>query len=99
MNRPVPVRPMKRRRRKEGASSHERWLVSYADFITLLFAFFTTMYAISTVDARKLGAIVDSMQTAFANGDVPAPSRKGGGPGGGGERLARGPRPSPPPSR
>jgi chemotaxis protein MotB len=65
--------------------------VSYADFITLLFAFFTTMYAISTVDARKLGAMVDSMQTAFANGDVPAPTRRGGGPGGGGERLVPGP--------
>jgi chemotaxis protein MotB len=71
--------------------SHERWLVSYADFITLLFAFFTTMYAISTVDARKLGDVVDSMQAAFANGDVPAPTRKGGGPGGGGPNLEPGP--------
>ena len=46
--------------------NHERWLVSYADFITLLFAFFTTMYAISTVDAKKLGTVANSMQTAFA---------------------------------
>ena len=61
--------------------SHERWLVSYADFITLLFAFFTTMYAISTVDAKKMNEMVGSMQAAFANGDVPAPMRKGGGPG------------------
>jgi chemotaxis protein MotB len=54
--------------------------VSYADFITLLFAFFTTMYAISTVDARKLTAVVDSMQAAFAKGDVPAsPERVGSG--------------------
>jgi chemotaxis protein MotB len=44
-------------------------MVSYADFITLLFAFFTTMYAISTVDAHKLNAMVASMQTAFAGGD------------------------------
>lgn len=50
--------------------SHERWLVSYADFITLLFAFFTTLYAISTVDAQKLSAVVDSMQVAFANGEL-----------------------------
>jgi chemotaxis protein MotB len=56
--------------------SHERWLVSYADFITLLFAFFTTMYAISTVDARKLTAVVDSMQAAFAKGDVPSHPRR-----------------------
>lgn len=56
--------------------SHERWLVSYADFVTLLFAFFTTMYAISTVDARKLNAVVDSMQAAFAKGDLPAVPRR-----------------------
>ena len=56
----------RRRRRQDTAhSSHERWLVSYADFITLLFAFFTTMYAISTVDAQKLSTMVDSMQAAF----------------------------------
>lgn len=54
--------------RKKKASehvNHERWLVSYADFITLLFAFFTTMYAISTVDAQKLGRMVLSMRASF----------------------------------
>jgi chemotaxis protein MotB len=70
-----------RRRKKDVHVSHERWLVSYADFITLLFAFFTTMYAISTVDARKMNAMVGSMQAAFANGEVPAPMRRGGGVG------------------
>jgi chemotaxis protein MotB len=45
--------------------NHERWLVSYADFITLLFAFFTTMYAISTVDAQKAGRLVQSMRASF----------------------------------
>jgi chemotaxis protein MotB len=60
--------------------SQDRWLVSYADFITLLFAFFTTMYAISTVDARKLTLVVDSMNAAFAKGDVAAlPERLGTG--------------------
>ena len=53
------------RRHAAPHASHERWVVSYADFITLLFAFFTTMYAISTVDARKLSRMVDSMQAAF----------------------------------
>ena len=48
--------------------SHDRWLVSYADFITLLFAFFTTLYAISTVDQKKLQATVQSMQQAFESG-------------------------------
>jgi chemotaxis protein MotB len=48
--------------------NHERWLVSYADFITLLFAFFTTMYAISTVDAQKMGKMVMSMRASFDSG-------------------------------
>ena len=62
-----------RRRAAAHGPNHERWLVSYADFITLLFAFFTTMYAISTVDARKLSSMVDSMQQAFDSGTVPRP--------------------------
>jgi chemotaxis protein MotB len=55
----------RRRRRPEPQVNHERWLVSYADFITLLFAFFTTMYAISTVDAQKMSKMVASMQVAL----------------------------------
>jgi chemotaxis protein MotB len=66
--------------RPAGYLNHERWLVSYADFITLLFAFFTTMYAISTVDAMKLNAMVESMQVAFASGEADSP-RPGPGPG------------------
>jgi chemotaxis protein MotB len=87
----TPTARALRRLKRQPRSSHERWMVSYADFVTLLFAFFTTMYAISTVDARKLGDVVDSMQAAFANGDVPTPVRKGGGPGGGGASLTPGP--------
>lgn len=55
----------RRRRREEPAASHERWLVSYADFITLLFAFFTTLYAISTVDQKKAGKLQRSMADAL----------------------------------
>lgn len=72
---------MKRRREKPHVS-HERWLVSYADFITLLFAFFTTLYAISTVDAKKLEVMVESMHDAFAQGDLPAGLRDKRGAGG-----------------
>src|SRR4030042_1894992 len=54
-----------RRKKAPEHVSHERWLVSYADFITLLFAFFTTMYAISTVDAQKWGRMVLSMRASF----------------------------------
>jgi len=56
---------MARKKKHEEHVNHERWLVSYADFITLLFAFFVTLYAISQVDAKKLGKLVESMQTAF----------------------------------
>src|SRR5258705_11423368 len=45
--------------------SRERWLVSYADFITLLFAFFATMYAISSVDSQKLTTVAHALQVAF----------------------------------
>lgn len=65
-------RRVRRRTHAQPVASHERWLVSYADFMTLLFAFFTTMYAISTVDARKLSSMVDSMQAAFDSSGLPA---------------------------
>lgn len=72
---------MRRRRPEEPRVSHERWLVSYADFITLLFAFFTTLYAISNVDLQKMNRLVSSLQVAFdAKGDRAMPVR-GPGPG------------------
>jgi chemotaxis protein MotB len=46
----------------------ERWLVSYADFITLLFAFFVVMYAISQADMAKFKAVSASMKAAFSGG-------------------------------
>ena len=56
---------MRRKAKPPEHKNNERWLVSYADFITLLFAFFTTMYAISTVDAQKMGKMVLSMRASF----------------------------------
>ena len=56
---------MRRKRRAEEHVSHERWLVSYADFITLLFAFFVVLYASSQVDKRKVGKLALSIQVAF----------------------------------
>lgn len=47
--------------------NHERWLVSYADFITLLFAFFVVLYALSEVDKNKLKKFHQSVQFAFAH--------------------------------
>lgn len=44
---------------------HDRWLVSYADFITLLFAFFVVLYASSQADQKKQSQIAQSIQSAF----------------------------------
>ncbi|MBI5513517.1 MAG: OmpA family protein [Deltaproteobacteria bacterium] len=53
-------------RRKKHAEhvNHERWLVSYADFITLLFAFFVVMFAVSQVDSKKVGRFTESFSRA-----------------------------------
>src|SRR5215510_5741882 len=56
---------MSRRRKRATHTSHERWLVSYADFITLLFAFFVVLYASSQVDQRKVGKLALAIQVAF----------------------------------
>lgn len=49
------------------SDNHDRWLVSYADFITLLFAFFVVMYAISSVNEGKYRVLGDSLVSAFGN--------------------------------
>ena len=49
------------------ANDTDRWLLSYADFITLLFAFFVVLYAISSVDARKFDRISQGMKSAFVD--------------------------------
>ncbi|TNF35673.1 MAG: flagellar motor protein MotD [Gammaproteobacteria bacterium] len=46
----------------------DRWLVSYADFITLLFAFFVVMYSVSSVNLGKYRVLSDAMSTAFSSG-------------------------------
>ena len=61
---------MARRKREEDHDNHERWMVSYADFITLLFAFFVVMYALSSVNEGKYRVLSDSMVTAFRNVNI-----------------------------
>jgi chemotaxis protein MotB len=58
---------MSRRNRKpdDQQDDHGRWLVSYADFITLLFAFFVVMYAISQVNEGKYRLLSDALLQAF----------------------------------
>jgi len=53
------------RRKRVDRDNHERWLISYADFITLLFAFFVVMYAISSVNEGKYKVLGTSLGSAF----------------------------------
>ncbi len=64
----------------EPEESTDRWLVSYADFITLLFAFFVVMYSISNVNLGKYRVLSDSVSTAFSaqtNSPFPVGSQLG----------------------
>ena len=55
---------MARKKKHPEHVNHERWLVSYADFITLLFAFFVVMFAVSQVDSNKVGRFSESVRAA-----------------------------------
>jgi chemotaxis protein MotB len=57
---------MARHKRPQEPANHERWLVSYADFITLLFAFFVVMFASSQADKSKAQQISESVKKALA---------------------------------
>ena len=61
---------MKRRRKRHvDQANHERWMVSYADFITLLFAFFVVMYSISSVNEGKYRILSESFFGIFKGPD------------------------------
>ena len=57
---------MARRRNHDEHENHERWLVSYADFITLLFAFFVVMYSISSINEGKYKVLSESLVGVFS---------------------------------
>lgn len=77
--------PARRRRRSpDDLHNRERWLVSYADFITLLFAFFVVMYSVSSVNEGKYKVLSDTLEGIFN-----APRRA--------EHPIAKPRPKPPP--
>lgn len=56
---------MARKKKHPEHVNHERWLVSYADFMTLLFAFFVVMFAVSQVDGKKVGRFTESFSQAM----------------------------------
>lgn len=79
-----------RKKKQEGHENHERWLVSYADFITLLFAFFVVMFSVSHVDSQRMGQFTESFSLAVGlpiggalghgvlpGADMPGPSKAG----------------------
>jgi chemotaxis protein MotB len=61
------------KKKHEEHENHERWLVSYADFITLLFAFFVVMYSVSSVNEGKYRTVSESIKAAL-NPIVSAPA-------------------------
>ncbi|RXZ79141.1 flagellar motor protein [Paenibacillaceae bacterium] len=61
---------MRRRRRRESVPpNHERWLITYADLITLLMIFFVILYAMSQLDIKKYEAFAQSMQFEYRKSD------------------------------
>ncbi len=80
---------MARKKKHEEHENHERWLVSYADFITLLFAFFVVLYSVSRVDNKRMQQAANSIRWAMhysgtgGTGALPifdGPPAEGGGP-------------------
>ncbi len=65
---------MARRKKRIEHDNHDRWLISYADFVTLLFAFFVVMYSISSVNEGKYKVFSSSLSVAFANRPAAPPS-------------------------
>ncbi len=59
-----------RRKRHSHPENHERWLVSYADFITLLFAFFVVMFASTRSDKARVKAVSEAIESALKNGTM-----------------------------
>ncbi|GAB4317307.1 MAG: flagellar motor protein MotB [Candidatus Zixiibacteriota bacterium] len=61
---------MRKRRKTELHENHERWLLTYADLITLLLAFFIVMYSMSRIDAKKFGAMSSALSGALRGRDL-----------------------------
>ena len=61
-----------KRRKPPSPENHERWLISYADFITLMFAFFVVMFASSQVNKKKVGSISVYFEAYMKDGNAKA---------------------------
>lgn len=67
---------MVRKKKHSEHVNHQRWLVSYADLITLLFAFFVVLFAASNSDQKKAGQVANAVQVAFKQMAVFTPTGK-----------------------
>ncbi|HQZ37891.1 MAG TPA: OmpA family protein [Vicinamibacterales bacterium] len=65
-------------RRTGRPPSHDRWLIPYADFVTLLFAFFTALYAVTAVDATRLPGIAEGLRAAVGASALTSPGSDAG---------------------
>ncbi|UQZ33786.1 flagellar motor protein [Paenibacillus sp. PK3_47] len=64
------MRQRERRKQRTGErESHDRWMITYADLITLLLIFFVVLYAMSSLDAQKYKIVTDSLSQTFTNGN------------------------------
>lgn len=74
---------MSKHKKHEEGHADERWLVSYADFITLLFVLFVVLWSLGQVDVEKYKILAESMRAAFSFGGavsvVSNPISSGGG--------------------
>src|SRR6267378_1898325 len=61
---------MPKKHSPEAPENHERWLISYADFITLLFAFFVVMFASSQTDKARAKQVSESVKKALEGEQV-----------------------------
>jgi chemotaxis protein MotB len=66
---------MARKKKHPEHVNHERWLVSFADFMTLLMAFFVVMFAVSQVDSKKVGRFTEQFSKAVGIDMFPQPGR------------------------
>ena len=73
-----PAKPRKKKEDPEKPQTAERWLLTYADMITLLMVLFVILYSMSKVETTKFNALAESLSNAFSMPGVQAHEGEGG---------------------
>ncbi|AWB46195.1 flagellar motor protein [Paenibacillus sp. CAA11] len=71
------MRQRGRKPKQASGDSKDRWMITYADLITLLLIFFVIMYAMSRLDTEKYKEVTESLQATFNSGDSILDGSKG----------------------